>query len=293
MNGARDFPSRYALLVRKFALLFRRAQDEPLGGAEVEKLLSGVADYLPQIDDDATARTMGVDSLRLNLRQLTERLQAAAPGLAEDAAARVLEGLPHHVEIGDMRFSLDLFAMHVPRWQALLGPLAGRAGLRFLEVGSFEGRSACWLLREVLTHPKSRLTCIDTFDLQGQSAEVDRGDSLTLEARFDHNVAAAGGEGRVDKRLGTSASILPRLEPGSFDFAYVDGSHHPRDVLADAVMTWRLLKTGAMVTFDDYGSISAGELMPRKAIDAFMDCYQGDWELVHKAYQLTLRKTGA
>ncbi|MEO1088755.1 MAG: class I SAM-dependent methyltransferase, partial [Acidobacteriota bacterium] len=214
------------------------------------------------------------------------------PGLAEDAAARVLEGLPDHVEVRDMRFSLDLFAMHVPVWRKLLAPLAGRAGLRFLEIGSFEGRSACWLLGEVLTHPDSQLTCIDTFDLQGQSAAVDRGDPLTLEARFEHNIASAGGAGRVEKRVGTSGSILPGLEPESLDFAYIDGSHHPRDVLADAVMTWRLLKTGAAVTFDDYGSISAGELMPRKAIDAFMDCYRGDYELVHKGYQLTLRKTG-
>ena len=130
MDGPRAFPSRYSLLVRKFALLFRRAQDEPLRGEEVEKLLSDVAGYLAQIDDDATARTMGVDSLRLNLRQLTERLQAAAPGLGDAAVARVLEGLPDHVELEGMRFSLDLFAMHIPRWHELLAPLAGRAGLR-------------------------------------------------------------------------------------------------------------------------------------------------------------------
>lgn len=290
MDGSAGFPSRYSLLARKFARLFRRAQEQPLTRQEVERLVSEVAHYLGQIDHDAAAQVMGIDALRLNLRQLTERLRAAAPGMADTMIARVLEGLPDHVASDGMRFSIDLFAVHIPRWRKLFEPLAGKAGLNFLEVGSFEGRSACWLLRQVLTHPRSRLLCIDTFDLAGQPAAIERGDSISLEARFDRNVVAAGGSGRVEKRVGTSASILPTLEAEHFDFVYIDGSHHPRDVLADAVMAWRLLKPGALMTFDDYGSVSVDELMPKKALDAFMDCYRGEYETTHKGYQLTLRK---
>ena len=37
---------------------------------------------------------------------------------------------------------------------------------------------------------------------------------------------------------------------------YVDGSHHARDVLQDAVLAWGLLRPGGYMIFDDYGWVS-------------------------------------
>ena len=56
-------------------------------------------------------------------------------------------------------YTYDWFSQHVPYWNRLLEPLKGQPDLRFLEIGSFEGRSACWLLRNILTHETSMLTC--------------------------------------------------------------------------------------------------------------------------------------
>ncbi len=38
-----------------------------------------------------------------------------------------------------------------------------RPGLRFLEIGCFEGRATVWMLTNVLTHPTCRIDVIDTF----------------------------------------------------------------------------------------------------------------------------------
>jgi hypothetical protein len=54
-------------------------------------------------------------------------------------------------------FTVDWFSHNVPRWTEQLGAFAGRPDLRFLEIGSFEGRSAVWLLEHVLTHETARL----------------------------------------------------------------------------------------------------------------------------------------
>ena len=109
-----------------------------------------------------------------------------------------------------------------------------------LEIGSYEGRSAVWFLENILTHPTSRLVCIDPFF------------DPRVEMRFDHNVRLSGARERLEKRRGRSESVLPQLERASFDLIYVDGSHDAPFVLLDAMLSWELLKTGGILAFDDY-----------------------------------------
>lgn len=49
-----------------------------------------------------------------------------------------------------------------------------------------------------------------------------------------------------------SQDWLCQLPVNAFDFYYVDGSHVAPDVMADAVLGWRLLKPGGIMVFDDY-----------------------------------------
>lgn len=55
---------------------------------------------------------------------------------------------------------------------------------------------------------------------------------------------------------GYSDAILAKLlaggKAGYFDFIYVDGSHAAPDVLTDAVLSFKLLKKGGVICFDDY-----------------------------------------
>ena len=44
----------------------------------------------------------------------------------------------------------------------VMGAAGGRGGVRVLELGSWEGLSACWLLTHVRTC--SLLTCVDSFE---------------------------------------------------------------------------------------------------------------------------------
>src|SRR5438105_2903605 len=60
-------------------------------------------------------------------------------------------------------FTKDYFTSRIPLWRRTLAHLRGRAELRALEVGTYEGRSALWLLENILTDPSSRLVCVDLF----------------------------------------------------------------------------------------------------------------------------------
>ena len=47
-------------------------------------------------------------------------------------------------------------------------PYRGRPGLRYLEVGVFEGRSLLWMIDQVLTHPSSQATGIDILAVRSR-----------------------------------------------------------------------------------------------------------------------------
>lgn len=190
-------------------------------------------------------------------------------------------------------YTYDWFSGNASEWPRLLKPYANVPGLNFLEIGSFEGKSASWLLRNVLTHPTSRLTCIDLFpDSLGGDMEL-MPLVTTPNKTFDANMLANDAGSRVIKIRGASENVLRTLAPAAYDFIYIDGSHNAPHVLSDAVLCWHLLKLGGLVCFDDYewGEEFPPLERPQAAIDAFMHLYDGMYELVDKGYQVTLRKT--
>jgi predicted O-methyltransferase YrrM len=189
-------------------------------------------------------------------------------------------------------FSHDWFTVHIPAWEPVLRRLEGRRA-RLLELGSFEGMSACFLLWRL---PDASLTAIDTF--AGLQIHQAYGVSTSqLEDTFDRNVALVDAS-RVRKLVGESRRLLARLlEEGlQYDFIYVDASHRALDVLVDASLSWQLLAPGGFLVFDDYGSVPVGDdplLRPTVAIDAFRAVVAAEAELEGEARQLILRKADA
>ena len=145
-------------------------------------------------------------------------------------------------------FTSDWVTQFVPTWTEHVVPaLAGREDVRWLEVGSYEGRSALWTLDNVLTGRGSTITCVDRWDrLWTRKGE--------LELRFDDNVR---GRANLVKLQGPSSAILPTLPKEHFHGAYVDGSHEEADVYQDAWQVYPLLRPDAFLIFDDYESSPA------------------------------------
>jgi predicted O-methyltransferase YrrM len=186
-------------------------------------------------------------------------------------------------------FSHDWFSIHIPQWEKDLREFVGLPNLNFLEVGCFEGKGSCWLLENILTHPSSRLICVDTFDFAGQHLQLD---ASSMESTFDNNILDTGRGSCVEKKVGFSQEILRVLPLYYFDFIYIDGSHLAPHVLEDAILSWRLLKPGGILTFDDYEWDSAPLAIerPKIAIDSFLQCFQGQYDLIYKVGQVTMRK---
>jgi hypothetical protein len=88
-----------------------------------------------------------------------------------------------------------------------------------------------------------------------------------------------------------SAKVLGSLT-GPYDFIYIDGSHLAPDVLADAVLGWLLLKSGGIMIFDDFrwDRMPRPEQCPGIAIEGFLRCHSGWYDLLHVDWQVAIRK---
>lgn len=220
-------------------------------------------------------------------------------------------------------FTQDWFSWAPPVWEKLIPLLPGEPGQRgFLEVGSFEGRSTVWMLDNMM-HPGDWIDCVDTWEGgEEHSAE----DMHAVEARFDRNIDIALGGAvatyptefspswhvryaspaktedqrkRVYKYKSTSTRLLGEhmcdiyhSYTPLYDFIYIDGSHIAKDVLTDACMAWPSLNAGGIMVFDDYLWGNPRDVLhrPKVAVDAFINLFAEQIEVVHVGYQMVVRK---
>jgi cephalosporin hydroxylase len=185
-------------------------------------------------------------------------------------------------------------------WDQLMARFAPAT---LLEIGSYEGASACYLIDTLAPHHAIDLHCVDSWEggIEHQAGGSAQTDMNAVEARFHHNVrlaidshagpyAGSDASPHADQQMkrakivvhkGYSDECLSRLiaegKKGYFDFIYVDGSHQAADVLTDAVLSFKLLKVGGVMVFDDYlwsEQLPSGKDLlrcPKPAIDAFVN----------------------
>ncbi|MBX7197897.1 MAG: class I SAM-dependent methyltransferase [Rhodospirillaceae bacterium] len=200
-------------------------------------------------------------------------------------------------------FTNDWFDQNIVVWDTLVPRFSPK---RFLEIGSFEGRSACYLIEKFGKDQAIEIHCVDTWE---GGVEHENFAMSEVERRFDKNVQFAlgkvGNPGVVVKKhkklsyLALAELIAVERRP-TFDMLYVDGSHQAPDVLTDAVMGFHLVRPGGLMVFDDYiwsmEEMGSQDLlnMPKSAIDAFVNVFTRKAIVVRNApvYQLYVTKVG-
>jgi predicted O-methyltransferase YrrM len=184
-------------------------------------------------------------------------------------------------------YAQGFFARH-------LAPLAGRPGLRFLQVGAFTGDASVWLLDNILTDASSELTDVDTWE-GSDEPEHDAFDFADVERVYDERTAKYVEDMRLIKYVGCSRDFFqaPAETCEEYDFIYIDGAHTAADVLSDAVRAYPTLKVGGLLAFDDYlWKSGKGRLHdPAPAIDAFIDLHSDRIDVIDGGLQVWVRRT--
>ena len=222
----------------------------------------------------------GPEDMRTKLKLLKRHKDRMKGRVAEEKVGieRYIGWVPPESMSGD--YTRDYVSLRLPRWKEWFGSLPGTTNLSILELGSYEGRSANWFLANLCTQPDSHLTCVDFFS------------EPAVEARFDRNLSRALEMGRVTKVKESTHRWLVRQPKATYDLIYIDASHRAGDVLLDALLSWRLLRPGGRILFDDYLWRYGTDPMerPQLAIDLLLEAKLEGLELLHRGYQVLIGK---
>lgn len=166
-----------------------------------------------------------------------------------------------------LNFSDDWFSHNIPSFQK---HLSGLKDLRILEIGSYEGRSAIWMINNlnpkkiVLVEPGYAIgNNVLKSNLSGCNYTlIDKPNSLAWEEYFTEE----------------------------FDFIYVDGCHTSSGCYLDIALGFQVLKSGGIMGIDDYGwgIVARDGTRPKEAIDLFLK--RNDVILLEKGYQVWIQK---
>lgn len=106
---------------------------------------------------------------------------------------------------------------------------------------------------------------------------------------FIKNLDNSGHKNKITVHRGYSNIETPKFEDAFFDIIYIDADHEPESVLEDAVLSFRKLKKGGLMIFDDYGW--GGPDLTQRGIDAFVSGYHKRIQVLgSKNSQMFLRK---
>ena len=138
--------------------------------------------------------------------------------------------------------------------------------IKYLEIGTLYGANLLSVADSYASHPDSTLVCIDPwedYDDYQEYKEKQQSIYKTFLSNIEETV-----KNNITVHRGYSHKIVPTLENESFDIIYIDGNHEPDYVLEDAVLSFRKLKTGGIMIFNDYGW--GGPDLTQKGIDGFL-----------------------
>lgn len=138
--------------------------------------------------------------------------------------------------------------------------------IKYLEIGTFYGANFFSVGNTYGSHSESKLFCIDPWDLGD--------DSYSGKETYDtflKNVENSGFKDKITIHKGFSNEEILKFDDDYFDIIYIDGNHEPEYALEDAVLSFRKLKKGGVMIFDDYGW--GGPDMTKRGIDGFLNGY--------------------
>lgn len=171
----------------------------------------------------------------------------------------------------------------------LLQEFKDKPNLAFLQIGAFTGDASVWLANNILTDKSSVLIDVDTW--QGSDEEVHhKMDFSDVERVYDHRTMTFE---NVIKVKMTSIEFLTTAEDKDYyDFIYIDGDHTADAVFKDASLSWRALKPGGIMAFDDYQwePQLPMHLRPQPAIDLFLTLMKDHIDLIRTGPQIWIRK---
>ena len=162
---------------------------------------------------------------------------------------------------------------------------------KMLEIGCFEGLSTVFFADNFLDNVNSSLTCVDPF------LTIDNNDHSQLlnnvESYFDQNILVCKNTDKIKVHKITSDAFFTAMRlcesnNQTYNFIYIDGCHETDFIKRDMENSFNVLETGGIMWMDDY--LGGVNNQIKDTMDKFLDKYSGQYEVIHRGYQLAIKK---
>ena len=130
------------------------------------------------------------------------------------------------------------------------------------------------------------MTCVDPF----LSIETNDHKELlnNVESKFDHNISVCKNSDKITVHKITSDKFFETPSNlKTYTFIYIDGCHECDFIKRDMENCFAVLAHGGIMWMDDY-CFGTGEI--KQTMNAFLENYAGQYELIYMGYQLAIRK---
>jgi len=172
--------------------------------------------------------------------------------------------------------------------------------LTAIEIGSHEGQSAMYFLKNILINPESKLFCIDPWFKSSWS--ITDHSVLNYEDIFDLNKSNNDKNDQLIKYKGLNKDYYKtdEFKKLEIDIAYVDDIHTYESTKLNIDKLFPKLKIGGIIIFDDYDGKFCDPNDPnagyhwtdpvKKAVDEFIYYNINDIEVIFNNYQIIIKK---
>lgn len=156
--------------------------------------------------------------------------------------------------------------------------------IHVLEIGSYQGSSACLFSDLILLNESSTLTCVDPFDINDETTDLDN----NTKNIFYNNIKLSSNYHKINvKELYSFDFYLKNNK--MYDFIYIDGSHKLEDITVDFENCLKIIKKNGIIWMDDYGGGNPPNSI-KNHIDKLIEKTKHNIEIIHKGYQIAFKK---
>ena len=170
----------------------------------------------------------------------------------------------HQEFMNKKKTTTDYFSINAFYWNSIINK--NLKDFSYLEIGSWEGTSALYILKNF--NPKS-VVCVDIWDLYDDDYKYEQSERFK---NFKFNLKEYDQKFSFYKN--TSDNFFKNNKK-KFNLIYIDGSHEAQQVYRDLRNSWNCLEDDGVIICDDYfyGSLydKQTEDMPAVSINKFLN----------------------
>ncbi len=155
-----------------------------------------------------------------------------------------------------------------------------------LEIGSFEGLSTTYFIDNFLSKSDGQITIVDPFLLYPEKLIPGTLLNQVQIRNFFFNISKSSYPEKV-QYLGLTSDEFFEVNNKKYNFIYIDGMHTKKQMTKDLISSWDSLLIDGVVWMDDY-LVDHGRL--KKTLDKTIESLKGKHKVIHRGYQIAIKK---